>query len=139
MDQSAAPQDRSLRKRIVVIVGQDVTARQNRRHPCRRQVQFFPSPCTLSLMLSQIPAAQFDPLDRARSIPAHYLGPFSIQCLSCHALHWLAKRRSNSTVSHPTFSGCCKVGDVDLPLLNPLPRDLCILYDSTDRQGIDFR
>jgi hypothetical protein len=73
------------------------------------------------------------------TVPAHYLGPFSHECHSCHALHWIAEKKSSSTLRNPLFSECCRSGDVDLPLLDPLPHDLQILYDGRHRQASDFR
>src|ERR1700761_2866259 len=68
------------------------------------------------------------------TVHAHYLGLFSYECLLCHALHWIAEKKQGSPLSHPTFVECCRAGDVNLPLLDPLLDALHALYDGQDRQ-----
>ena len=50
----------------------------------------------------------------------------------------MPEKKQGSTVSHPTFVKCCRAGEVDLPLLDPLPDALHALYDGQDRQGKEF-
>lgn len=73
------------------------------------------------------------------TVHAHYLGPSSYKCPSCHALHWIAEKKQGSPVSRPTFAECCRSGEVDLPLLDPLPAALRALYDGEDRRAKEFR
>ena len=69
----------------------------------------------------------------------HYLGPFDHQCPSCCAFHWIAERKSSLTLSAPSFSSCCKAGDVLLPFLQDLPPALQLLYDGCHREAVEFR
>jgi hypothetical protein len=73
------------------------------------------------------------------SVTPHYLGPFTHACRSCHACHWIAERKSSSTIRAPIFAECCKAGEVDLPLFERLPPLLQSLFDGRTRQAIEFR
>ena len=72
-------------------------------------------------------------------VAAHYLGTLSHQCSFCRALHWIAEKKATSSIARPVFGECCKSGEVDLPLLDPLPHDLQQLYNGRDRRAVDFR
>jgi hypothetical protein len=54
-------------------------------------------------------------------------------------LHWLAERKLTSSVAQPAFSECCRAGEVDLPLLDPLPTDLQLLYEGQNHLVNDFQ
>ncbi|KIK75373.1 hypothetical protein PAXRUDRAFT_88495, partial [Paxillus rubicundulus Ve08.2h10] len=47
-------------------------------------------------------------------IPVHHLGSMIHECPSCHALHWRAKRHTNSSEIHPTYGQCCKFGKINI-------------------------
>jgi hypothetical protein len=72
-------------------------------------------------------------------VPPHYLGAFGIQCPSCHALHWLAEKRSSSTIVVPEFAECCYGGDIRLPFLDPLPFEMRELFDGVGWRSMEFR
>ncbi|KAJ3759069.1 hypothetical protein EV360DRAFT_10333, partial [Lentinula raphanica] len=65
----------------------------------------------------------------------HDLGRMNISCPKCGALHWEAERSSKSRL----FSSCCDSGKVDLPQLNPPPREIRGLFTATDPVAIEFR
>lgn len=66
------------------------------------------------------------------------LGRMSIQCPSCKALHWDAERLSKSSKRNPKFGTCCLQGKIQIPLLQPLPRELKELYDGTSPNSAHF-
>ncbi|KAF6162866.1 hypothetical protein GIB67_021015 [Kingdonia uniflora] len=59
----------------------------------------------------------------------HYLGNIDIECPSCHALHWLDEKLTNSSRYRPLFGTCCKQGKIRLPILQPLLPAMQVLYD----------
>jgi hypothetical protein len=77
--------------------------------------------------------------DLLDDVEQHYLGSFDVQCPHCHALHWLAEKRAKSKKTSPDFAECCKVGEVNVELLDPLPPDLARLYEGVNRQAVEFR
>ncbi|KAI6113316.1 hypothetical protein EDD16DRAFT_1709620 [Pisolithus croceorrhizus] len=60
----------------------------------------------------------------AEPVQPHYLGPMSIQCPNCHALHFMAERLSNSSNARPCFGMCCLQGQVNLPPIRRWPPGL---------------
>jgi hypothetical protein len=72
-------------------------------------------------------------------IDPHYIGAFGLQCPSCHALHWLAEKRSSSTIALPQYAECCYGGDVQLPFLDPLPAEMRELYDGSGWRSMEFQ
>jgi hypothetical protein len=73
------------------------------------------------------------------SIIAHYLGSFTQNCPSCHALHWIGEKQLKLMLEKHIFSKCCTGGDVDLPLLDLLPDELCTLYQGEHHKVREFR
>ena len=68
------------------------------------------------------------------AVRAHDLGPFTNQCPSCRAWHWLDERRSSSTIDRPVYSECCRAGDINVPLLHDLPSSLRPFFDRPSRE-----
>jgi hypothetical protein len=71
--------------------------------------------------------------------PKHDLGPFTTQCPSCSALHWLDERLTKSSKSKPRFGICCYSGKISLPPLQPVPPELYHLLTAQDQIGTAFR
>jgi hypothetical protein len=71
-------------------------------------------------------------------VPVHYLGPFTLKCPSCHAWHWLAEKRSKSTVREPEYAECCRFGEVRIDFLDPLPLEFRPLFDGVGWRGTEF-
>ncbi|KAF6149561.1 hypothetical protein GIB67_003709 [Kingdonia uniflora] len=69
----------------------------------------------------------------------HYLGNMDIECPSCHALHWLDKKLTNSSRYRPLFRTCCKQGKIRLPILQPLPSAIQVLYDDVSPHAKSFQ
>jgi hypothetical protein len=72
-------------------------------------------------------------------VDPHYIGAFGLQCPSCHALHWLAEKRSSSMIALPQYAECCYGGDVQLPFLDPLPAEMRELYDGSGWRSTEFQ
>ncbi|KAF6151577.1 hypothetical protein GIB67_021763 [Kingdonia uniflora] len=58
----------------------------------------------------------------------HYLGNMDIECPLCHALHWLDEKLTSSLRYQPLFWTSCKQGKIRLPILQPLPPAMQVLY-----------
>ncbi|KNZ76083.1 hypothetical protein J132_00236 [Termitomyces sp. J132] len=56
--------------------------------------------------------------------PPHYLGPMTVICPHCQALHFDAEKLTKSTRNSPKFGMCCLQGQVNLPRLQNAPADL---------------
>ncbi|KAF6175647.1 hypothetical protein GIB67_022649 [Kingdonia uniflora] len=69
----------------------------------------------------------------------HYLGNMDIEWPSCHALHWLDEKLTNSLRYRPLFGTCCKQGKIRLPILQPLPPAIQVLYDDDSSHAKSFR
>ncbi|KAF6164267.1 hypothetical protein GIB67_010237 [Kingdonia uniflora] len=69
----------------------------------------------------------------------HYLGNMDIECPSCHALHWLDEKLTNSSRYRPLFKTCCKQGKIRLPNLQPLPPAMQAFYDDDSSHAKSFR
>ncbi|KAF6157214.1 hypothetical protein GIB67_041675 [Kingdonia uniflora] len=69
----------------------------------------------------------------------HYLGNMDIECPSCHALHWLDEKLANSSCYRTLFGTCCKQGKIRLPILQPLPPAMQVLYDDDSSHGKSFQ
>jgi len=80
---------------------------------------------TRSLLIARRP---LDP----RTIPLrHRLSPFSTVCSSCAALHFI-EERTNSSIPAPSFSLCCRKGEVKLALPSDPPEPLLSLFTAVD-------
>src|SRR5882672_6145244 len=72
-------------------------------------------------------------------VPPHALGPMNIKCPDCGALHWMAERRSDSSMENPKFGKCCLSGKIELPKLEPPPQPLGGLLEGDQPQAKKFR
>ncbi|OAX31339.1 hypothetical protein K503DRAFT_703857 [Rhizopogon vinicolor AM-OR11-026] len=63
-------------------------------------------------------------------VTLHYLGAFTVKCLKCHALHFLAEKLSKSSQRNPFFGMCCLQGKVSLPRQQRWPNELNKLYNA---------
>ena len=72
-------------------------------------------------------------------VQPHDLGPMTIPCPFCHAMHWMAERRSDSSNRNPRFGDCCKRGKIGLPKLEPVPQTLRDLLEGQDHEARQFR
>ncbi|KAG5348541.1 hypothetical protein C0989_010036 [Termitomyces sp. Mn162] len=64
----------------------------------------------------------FQPIPKGRQpylieYPPHYLGPMTVICPHCQALHFDAEKLTKSTIYNPKFGMCCLQGQVNLPRL----------------------
>jgi len=84
------------------------------------------------LPLARLPLAEAD-------VPPHDLGPMNIKCPDCGALHWMAERRSDSSMAHPKFGKCCLSGKIELPKLEPPPQPLRGLLEGDLPEAKKFR
>ena len=66
-------------------------------------------------------------------------GRMNIVCGDCGALHWISERMIQHGKRNPKFEGCCKHGDLNIPLLQPLPQPLHRLLHSQEPDAKDFR
>ncbi|KAF6164218.1 hypothetical protein GIB67_010188 [Kingdonia uniflora] len=69
----------------------------------------------------------------------YYLGNMDNECPSCHALHWLDEKLTNSTRYRPLFGTYCKQGKIRLPIFQPLPLAMQELYDDDSSHAKSFR
>ena len=69
----------------------------------------------------------------------HSLGPMTICCPHCHALHFATERLSKSTINVPKFGLCCLSGQINLPPFPPPPQDLLHLFDGTSPHSLEFK
>ena len=76
------------------------------------------------------PLAVFPPAGRPYHEPIehHNLGPMTVHCPHCHALHFMVERLTRSSLRNPHFGMCCLQGQVDLPRIQPWPPVLQNLY-----------
>ena len=72
-------------------------------------------------------------------VPPHDLGPMNVKCPDCGALHWMAERRSDSSMENPKFGKCCLSGKIELPKLEPPPQPLRGLLEGDQPQAKKFR
>jgi len=91
----------------------------------------------LQHMAPAIPRAQC-PIIEAQE-PSHNLGPMTVKCPSCGALHWMDERLSSSSKRNPKFGKCCLSGKIQLPELMPPPQPLKRLLESSDTDANEFR
>ena len=66
-------------------------------------------------------------------------GKMTIPCSKCNALHWLQEQLKLSSKVQPLFGTCCSNGDVQLPVLQPLPPLLFELYTAETPLAKHFR
>jgi len=66
-------------------------------------------------------------------------GRMTIICGDCGAFHWIAERIIHEGKRNPKFHHCCMHGDVQIPLLRPLPQPLHRLLNSLEPDATDFR
>lgn len=90
-------------------------------HPGQRQLQIVDSARTTrndpALPTLALPLGRrlLQPLQQ---IQRHRLGPCTVICLDCNALHWIEEKcRTNAY----KFSTCCMNGAISLPQLPPAP------------------
>jgi hypothetical protein len=81
-------------------------------------------------VISDLTIPTYDPLLRISSVPLarlplqllqqirHQLGPCTIVCSDCRALHWIEEKSAKATRRVPKFTTCCMNGAISLP---PLP------------------
>jgi len=67
------------------------------------------------------------------------LSPMNVACNFCAALHWIDKCVSTLKPCNPQFETCCKHGNVNLPLFQPLPEYLYNLLQSYSTSARQFR
>ena len=67
------------------------------------------------------------------------LGPMSVECPHCHALHFKSKRLTNSSNIRPRFGLCCLQGQIQLPPLAEPPQLLRQLLTSSTPRARNFR
>lgn len=58
----------------------------------------------------------------------HYLGHLDVECPNCHAMHFISKRLSNSSIRTPRFGMCCLQGQVSLLPFPQWPPELQEAY-----------
>ena len=68
--------------------------------------------------------AFLQPYDDEMEYPDLFLGPMTVQCPHCGALHWMVEKRSDSSMIHPVFGRCCQRGKVSLPPMRIPPEPL---------------
>ncbi|KAF6157063.1 hypothetical protein GIB67_041524 [Kingdonia uniflora] len=69
----------------------------------------------------------------------HYLENMDIESPLCHTLHWLKEKLINSSRYRPLFGTCCKQGKIRLPILQPLPSAIQVLYDDDSSHAKSFQ
>ncbi len=67
------------------------------------------------------------------------LGPMSVECPHCHALHFKSERLTNSSNIRPKFGLCCLQGQIQLPPLAEPPQLLRKLLTSSTPRARNFR
>ena len=65
----------------------------------------------------------------------HSLGSFTVECPSCHALHWIEERLTSSSTTLPKFGMCCNRGKISWPTISDPPEPLRSLLDGTTRSS----
>ena len=69
----------------------------------------------------------------------HYLGPMTVECPKCHALHFMSERLTHSSNANPRFGMCCLQGQISLPPLSEPPQQLHRLLTSSAPRAQKFR
>lgn len=69
----------------------------------------------------------------------HFLGAMDRVCEHCGAYFWLAEKTSTSSLSAPSYTGCCCDNKVVLPLLKDPPEPLNSLYNGSHKHSKHFR
>ena len=69
----------------------------------------------------------------------HYLGPMTVECPKCHALHFMSERLTHSSNANPRFGMCCLQGQISLPPLSEPPQQLHRLLTSSAPRARKFR
>ncbi len=67
------------------------------------------------------------------------MGPMSVECPHCHALHFKSKRLTNSSNIRPRFGICCLQGQIQLPPFSEPPQLLRQLLTSSTPRARNFR
>jgi len=98
---------------------EDEERQQERRHHQRQAENDHPHP---NLPITDGGRQYTEPVN------LHYLGPFTVQCPKCHALHFLSEKLSDSSQRNPRFGTCCLQGQVSLPPQQKWPIELDQLY-----------
>ncbi|KAF8260009.1 hypothetical protein EI94DRAFT_1420076, partial [Lactarius quietus] len=60
-------------------------------------------------------------------------------CSHCHALHWLAEKKSNSSLENPVFTDCCNNGKIDIPFLDALPNPMIPFFEEVNDRACEFK
>ena len=66
------------------------------------------------------------------------LGDMNLECPKCHAMHWKAEKRTESSLINPKFGACWKSGKVALPFLQKPPVELLRLFSREDYHSKHF-
>lgn len=69
---------------------------------------------------------------------AHNLGNLDNRCCKCHALHWAAEKRENSSEMHPEYGDCCLDGKISIEYLHFLLPTLQDLFVENTRDAKEF-
>ena len=75
----------------------------------------------------------------AEPIRQHSVGPMSVECSHCHALHFDSEKLSKSTRDNPCFGSCCLQGQIKLPTLPQPPQPLKNLLYGISPLSQEFR
>src|SRR6202158_3044945 len=69
----------------------------------------------------------------------HSLGPMTVECPKCHALHFMSEKLTHSSNANPRFGMCCLQGQISLPPLSEPPQQLHRLLTSSAPRARKFR
>jgi len=69
----------------------------------------------------------------------HSLGPMTISCPHCQALHFDVEKLSKSRRNDPKFGMCCLTGQINLPPFPAPPLELLHLFDGTSPHTPEFK
>ena len=69
----------------------------------------------------------------------HSLGPMTISCPLCRALHFDVEKLGKSTRNNPKFGMCCLTGQINLPAFPAPPLELRHLFDGTSPHSLEFK
>ncbi|KAK0725153.1 hypothetical protein B0H67DRAFT_480949 [Lasiosphaeris hirsuta] len=79
------------------------------------------------------------PTNGVESVSEHDVGPMTVECEKCGALHWLDERLARSSAANPKFGKCCSGGKVDLQPWRELPAFLTALLKGEAPNSTTFR
>lgn len=87
--------------------------------------------------VQQLPYARQPVIEN--NIEVNNLGPMTVECRKCKALHWRAERLVKSSDLTPKFGMCCLDGKIQLPNLQPQPELLRRLFHEQTAAAKGFR